>query len=76
MCNDGTMPAHSAFKRWEAIGTEFTELTGRDQFDTEMIKQRLSSAGFVDIVEQSEKVPVGAWSKDERYREIGKVNFA
>jgi hypothetical protein len=34
----------------------------------------MKDAGFVDIVEKRYKLPVGGWSSDPKYREIGIVS--
>lgn len=72
MSNDGTMPLYSIFKRWEELGQQFNEATGKEFFNGEDAKQQMAAVGFVDIVQKVYKLPLGAWSIDAKYREIGK----
>ncbi len=76
MCNDGSMPAHSIFKRWEGLGKQFNEATGKEFFNGEDAKIQMRETGFVDIVQKIFKLPLGPWSIDTKYREIGKVGSA
>ena len=76
LCNDGSMPAHSIFKRWEGLGKKFNEATGKEFFNGEDAKVEMVEAGFVDVVQKTFKLPLGPWSIDPKYREIGKVGTA
>jgi hypothetical protein len=73
MCGDGTMPSDSIFKKWAGLASEFRSATGKGFIATEEVRSYLHDAGFVDIVDKKFNLPLGPWSKDERYREIGKV---
>lgn len=72
MCNDGTMAPNSIFRRWEDLSEEFSRATGK-VLANRNTKQQLLDAGFEDVVEKTFKIPLGPWSIDDRYREIGKV---
>jgi len=70
-CNDGSMAPDSIFRRWEDLSEEFSRATGK-VFANRNTQQQMLDAGFEDIVEKTFKIPLGPWSIDERYREIGK----
>lgn len=36
------------------------------------MKQRIQEAGFVNVQEATYKLPLGPWSNDAKYKEIGK----
>lgn len=70
--DDGTLPADSVLFRWNTIARDWTRATGKTFFVANEVKQQLTDAGFVDVVEQIFKLPLGPWSSDERYKNIGK----
>jgi hypothetical protein len=73
-CDDGTMPDDSIFKIWETTAREFAKISRRRFFDAKATKKEIEDAGFVEIEEKRYKIPLGAWSSDPRYREIGRVS--
>ena len=50
--------------RSDAYGTDF-QIAGR-------MKEKMEAAGFEDVREVRFKLPLGPWSADPRYKEIGK----
>src|SRR5947209_12206460 len=73
-CDDGTMPDDSIFKTWPQTAYAFAEMSPRRFFDVKMTKKEIEDAGFVQIEEKRYKLPVGTWSSDPRYRELGRVS--
>ena len=75
-CDDGTMHQDTIFKKWEQAAIEFSGLSNRRFFHTAATKQEMKDAGFVDIQEKRYKLPIGTWSSDPKYRDIGRVSFS
>lgn len=73
-CDDGTMPEDTIWKKWAQTATMFREIFHGRFFNARETKQEMKDAGFVDIVEKRYKLPVGGWSSDPKYREIGIVS--
>ena len=75
-CDDGTMPEDTVFKRWEHLASEFRKASHRHFFSAPETKKELNNAGFVDIQERRYKLPIGVWSSNPRYRDLGKVSLS
>jgi hypothetical protein len=73
-CDDGTMPEDNIWRTWERTAAAFREISHRSFFNAEETKREMKDAGFVNIVEKRYKLPIGAWSSDPKYREIGRVS--
>jgi hypothetical protein len=73
-CDDGTMPEDTIWRKWEQTAYTFREISRRRFFNARETKQEMKDAGFVDIVEKRYKLPIGGWSSDPKYREIGIVS--
>jgi hypothetical protein len=73
-CDDGTMPEDNIWKKWVQTAAAFKEISHRRFFNAEETKQEMKDAGFIDIVEKRYKLPIGPWSSDPKYREIGRVS--
>lgn len=69
------MPDDTIFATWHQTANEFAELSGRRFFDAMATKREIEDAGFVEIEEKRYKVPIGGWSSDPRYRELGRVSL-
>ena len=41
----------------------------------ETMKDLIAEAGFVDVVEKKYKWPIGAWSNDQKLKDIGRWNM-
>jgi hypothetical protein len=68
---DGSLPADSILFQWNTIARNWTRATGKTFFVANEQKQRIADAGFVAVVEQTFKLPLGPWSSDERFKNIG-----
>jgi hypothetical protein len=73
-CDDATMPHDTIFKKWEQAANAFRKATQRRFIDAHEIKKEMEDAGFVEIQERRYKLPVGAWSSDPKYRDVGRVS--
>jgi hypothetical protein len=69
---DGSLPADSVLFQWINIARDWARATGKTFFVANEVKQQIADAGFVDVVEQIFKVPLGQWSSDEHSRAIGR----
>src|SRR5271170_58595 len=69
--DDGTCPPDSIFVELAGIARLMHPITGRDFNISDGMKTMMEDAGFVDTVEHRLKLPLGAWSSDLRYQEIG-----
>jgi SAM-dependent methyltransferase len=66
------------FNRWAANFFESGARTGRS-FDFCVkgdMKKWMEEAGFVDIVHRHWKIPIGAWARDPKMKELGVFTFA
>ena len=70
--DDGTLIQGGAFHRWTQFAVEVQQRTGKPLFVFDTMRQTIADAGFVDMVEYRFKWPVGSWSSDEHYRELGR----
>lgn len=64
------------FKRWANVFLEAGDRMGRSLRIgmNGTIGDYLRDCGFVDVVQNTYQVPIGAWSSDETYRKIGIYN--
>lgn len=69
---DGSLPADSILFRWNTVARDWTRATGKTFFLAVEVKQQMADAGFVDVVERIFKIPMGPWSSDERFKNIGR----
>jgi hypothetical protein len=73
-CDDGTLPADSILYRWNNIAKDWTRATGKTFFVANEVKRQIAQAGFVDVVEQVFRLPLGPWGSDERLKTIGRFH--
>jgi hypothetical protein len=69
---DGSLPADSILFQWNTIGVNWARATGKTFFVANAVKEQIANAGFVDVVEQIFKLPLGPWSSDDRFKNIGR----
>ena len=62
-CDDGTLPTNNILGRWADLVP---------QLNTKNMRSQLAEAGFVDIVERRFKLPLGPWSSNPRYQNLGR----
>jgi hypothetical protein len=70
-CDDGTCPPDSIFLELADVARMMHPVTGRDFNVSDEMKTMIEDSGFVDTVEHRFKLPLGTWSSDPRYQEIG-----
>ena len=68
--SDAVDPDH-IFNQWNNLFAECGEKMGKSFKVAAHMKQRISDAGFVDVVEKKWKVPIGGWSSDPKLKRIG-----
>ncbi|KAF7544847.1 hypothetical protein G7Z17_g9627 [Cylindrodendrum hubeiense] len=73
-CDDGTIHEKSAMHQWGKFFVEGGKKIGRSFTIVEdgVQKKSIEEAGFVNIEERNFKVPIGAWPKEPKLKEIGR----
>jgi hypothetical protein len=72
--DDGTVTDEHPLNEWSRISIEAAKKIGKTFENAQFTKENISKAGFVGVVEQKYKMPVGAWSSDPKMRELGRWN--
>ena len=75
MCDDGSMPADSAFKTTCDKFLEAGVLWGTPCDAPIRYAQYMREAGFVDVSENIFKVPSAPWPRDKRLKQIGALEM-
>ncbi|KAI9669165.1 MAG: hypothetical protein M1829_005166 [Trizodia sp. TS-e1964] len=70
--DDGSIPEGHPFQRWSEVFVESGERMGKTFQIVHYQKQHLINAGFQNIVEVQDKMPVGPWSSDPKMKDIGR----
>lgn len=70
-CDDGTLPDNSIYHKWADLAQELTG-AGTNFTFTGRMKRQLEEAGFVDVVELRLKLPLGPWSSNPVYQDLGR----
>jgi hypothetical protein len=73
--DDGTCPPDHVMSQWSEIFIGAGEQTGKTFKIGKQAKGLLENAGFVNVVEQRFKVPVGTWAVDPKLKALGRWNF-
>jgi hypothetical protein len=73
--DDGTVTHDHVFSVWSRIFIEAGERFGKTFRIADLAKGYIESAGFEDVVERKLKLPVGGWSSDPKYKELGRWNL-
>ncbi|KAG4416324.1 hypothetical protein IFR04_010543 [Cadophora malorum] len=69
--DDGTLAENSPLKTFTSLFAEAGAITGQIFNVTDIMKQKITEAGFVNVVEQVYKTPLGGWPADAKLRELG-----
>ena len=72
--DDNSIPLGSALSNGRHLATECGLLAGRRLDIQPHIKDWIAKAGFVDIVEETFKWPIGDWPAEPKLKDIGKWN--
>ena len=71
-CDDDTRNPESHLERLANLSKDMSEAHGVDFRIADTMSARMAEAGFTDVKEAKYKLPLGWWSADPRYKEIGK----
>jgi hypothetical protein len=69
--DDGTVTDDHPLNEWSRITIEAVKKIGKTFENAQFTKENMIKAGFVDVIEQKYKAPVGAWSSDPKLKEVG-----
>jgi hypothetical protein len=72
--DDGSIPPNHIFDRWGKTLLEASEAYGKSLGIANQIKELVVSNGFIDVVEETFKWPIGRWGQDRKLRGIGRLN--
>lgn len=77
-CDDGSAPPDYALRAWESSLEHSARRVDppRPLRIADQYKKWMLDAGFVDVHERIEKIPINPWPKDPRLKEIGQYNEA
>lgn len=71
-CDDDTRDPNSALEQLANMSKDMTAAQDLDFNIAENMARLLTEAGFADVKEAKYKLPLGWWSVDPKYKEIGK----
>jgi hypothetical protein len=72
--DDGTVSPGHIFEQWGKISVELGEKFGKSLQTVDESKKGIEDAGFINVVEQRWKLPIGGWTKDQKLKEVGLYN--
>ncbi|KAL9634366.1 MAG: hypothetical protein Q9164_004129, partial [Protoblastenia rupestris] len=72
--DDNSIPKGCAFEQGGRLAIECGERSGKALDVQRHIKSWITNAGFIDVVEEKYKWPIGDWPADSRLKDIGKWN--
>ncbi|KAL1971102.1 hypothetical protein VTN77DRAFT_53 [Rasamsonia byssochlamydoides] len=72
LSDDDTAQKAENCQSWLQKLRDASEKFGKSIEDVRQWKEKMEKAGFVDVKEEIFKVPIGAWPKDPKLKEIGK----
>lgn len=73
--DDGTVTDDHVFSVWSRTFIEAGEKFGKTFRIADLARGYIEHAGFVQVVEKKFKLPVGGWSSDPKYKELGQWNL-
>lgn len=73
--DDGTVTNDHVFSVWSRTFIEAGEKFGKTFRIADLAKGYIVDAGFDEVVEKKFKLPVGGWSSDPKYKELGRWNL-
>ncbi|KAL4900133.1 hypothetical protein BDW74DRAFT_188678 [Aspergillus multicolor] len=71
--DDGTTDG-TVFEEWGKVSLEAGDAFGKSLRILDESKDRMTKAGFVDVVERRFKIPIGGWASDPRMKQLGLYN--
>ncbi|KAI9773168.1 MAG: hypothetical protein M1840_008289 [Geoglossum simile] len=72
--DDGSLPPNHIFDRWGKTLLEASEAYGKSLGTANQIKGLIETNGFVGVVENTFKWPIGRWGQGRKLRAIGRLN--
>ena len=72
--DDGSVAEDDMFHACTVLAREAGQKFGKDLSQQENIKEMIIQAGFVDVVEELYKWPMGEWPVDQWLKDIGRWN--
>ncbi|KAF4862724.1 Secondary metabolism regulator LAE1 [Colletotrichum siamense] len=75
-CDDGSMPSDCTLPKFTSLVKESLEKFGVELFAADHHIERLEAAGYVNQVNDTKKLPVGPWAKENDLKIIGRYSQA
>ncbi|EPS35960.1 hypothetical protein H072_10565 [Dactylellina haptotyla CBS 200.50] len=73
--DDGSVPEGNILKEWVRNLEKASVLLGRELHPPRYMKDWLKDAGFVNVRQETYKLPIGTWPKDPVEKQIGAMNL-
>lgn len=73
-CDDDSLPPNWPFYEWSKLLSRAGARVGRSLDDADQLKKWCEEVGFVDVHEQVFHLPVNAWARDARLKEVGRMH--
>ncbi|KAF2274051.1 S-adenosyl-L-methionine-dependent methyltransferase, partial [Westerdykella ornata] len=70
--DDDSMERATNMMQWQILCNEAADKFGKPIRVGHFLKEKLENAGFVDVQERIIHIPLGAWPKDPKMKEIGR----
>ena len=70
-CDDGTVTADSALRKWSDMLLDVGKKTGRDLDAAKSYKEEMEKVGYTDIGVRVDVWPMNQWPKGAKNKEIG-----
>lgn len=70
-CDDNSAKPDGAISLFPSLTKSMSQASGTEYNIAPVMKDLITKAGFVDVVETRLKLPAGPWSADPRYKQVG-----
>lgn len=70
--DDGSDINETFVKQIASVSVPMGQASGRDFHVSLNMKNMIEQAGFVDVHEQTLKLPLGPWASDQKYKNVGR----
>lgn len=74
-CDDGSVPDDATTHRWSTLLDEASRAAGKPFSIAQNVEKWLQSSEFTNVHQVVYKIPVGAWPKDSKIKQIGQFNL-
>lgn len=75
LCDDGSLPQTSNIVSFGQAAWDAAEQWGHSLDTCYMMRAAMEKAGFIDIHEKVDKLPIGPWPQDRTLEEAGRLHF-